>query len=718
MASALIAGCSSPAAPESTSSSESSASAETTAEQTAGGTKGKAGVYEGKARGFGGEVTATVTLDENGKVTDLSVEGPDETPKVGGAAIETLVAAILEAGSPDVDGVTGATYTSDAVINAVNGALEEAGFREKTDNSADGEITYIPGTYKGAGDGRGGMINVEVTVSENRIESITVGEHIETPGISDLPLSRIPEEIVANQSLAVDMVSGATLSSRGVVAAVTDALTQADANIAALERVPVEKEMPTAEDMETEIVIAGGGLSGLAAAAVAANEGGKVILVEKQPFLGGTLLLAGGGGITVNSVLVDLDDDMDRTMSWVKYTDETSERKPDYDLIEYLLDESGKTADYFIGEFGFGHNNVSGSMKHSGDNGEYLLPFDYTLTYYALDGGFGQGYEYAAALIKTIQDKGVTVLTDTKAEQIVMEDGGAKGLVVSNESGKFTIHADKVIIATGGASYNDELMLEANPELEVVTLSQQPPVGNTGDGFTMLKEAGAAMGDGPFVKAATPDFSPYFRFTWSNNPNFINNMLINADGERFMNEAPNNNNIMTTTYMLRHPSSAYYAIFDEGNTEEGFLKMLSDASEMENKEIVVYGKTIEELAKKLEMDETTLKNTYDRYQQLCLDGKDEDFGKDVAHMVPYAETNGFYAARVFPASWGTIGGALTDRQFHPVDDKGDAIPNLYAIGECATSTLFGDFYYGGFSLGYYSTMGRIAAQSAVSELDK
>ena len=149
---------------------------------------------------------------------------------------------------------------------------------------------------------------------------------------------------------------------------------------------------------------------------------------------------------------------------------------------------------------------------------------------------------------------------------------------------------------------------------------------NTGDGFIMLEDAGAQMGEGPFVKAATPDFSSYFRFTWANNPNFINNLLINADGERFMNEAPNNNNIMTTTYMLRYPSTAYYAIFDEGNTDEGFLELLEEASGRGSKQIAVFGETIEELAEKLEMDPAVLRATYDRYQEECLNGEDEDFG--------------------------------------------------------------------------------------------
>lgn len=116
------------------------------------------------------------------------------------------------------------------------------------------------------------------------------------------------------------------------------------------------------------------------------------------------------------------------------------------------------------------------------------------------------------------------------------------------------------------------------------------------------------------------------------------------------------------------------------------------------------------------MDPATLQATYDRYQQMCINGVDEDFGKSALNLIAYQPEGGFYAAYIQPASWGTIGGAITDEQFHVLDTENQPIANLYAVGESATSTLFGDYYLGGFSLGYYSTAGRIAAQSAVSEL--
>ncbi len=514
-------------------------------------------------------------------------------------------------------------------------------------------IHYTAGTYTATADGRGGEMTVEVTVSEDEIISIEVTDHQETPGISDYPLTEIPAEIVEYQSLNVDSVTGATMTSSAIVRAVSDALEQA---------------------------------------------GADVILVEKLPFAGGSLLLAGGGFATAESDVVSAmgaDDSLERIMDYFRMVNEASQRQPDYEFVEYVLSETGNTIDYMTNKFGM-------EPTYS-DRGDYIRT------------NFGEGWQEVASLLQVLEDEGATVLLNTEATGIVMKDGAAAGLEVSGENGDFTIHADKVIIATGGASWDQERLQAANPELETVALNEQAIRGNSGDGLGMLEEVGAQMGEGPFIKSAYPDFSVAFRFTWRNNPSVANSLVVDAEGNRFYNEAPYNS-MMLNQHMIEHESPAYYALFDTVNTDENFLALLEEYAADDNANIVVYGQTIEEVAEKLDMDSATLQATYDRYQQMCINGVDEDFGKSALNLIAYQPEGGFYAAYIQPASWGTIGGAITDEQFHVLDTENQPIANLYAVGESATSTLFGDYYLGGFSLGYYSTAGRIAAQSAVSEL--
>ena len=96
--------------------------------------------YTGTARGFGGDVTVTITV-EDGKIIECTAVGRDETAGIGSNAIEQLPAAIVEAGNAEVDGVAGATFTSDAVKEAVRAALDQA-------NGKAAATTFVPGTYR------------------------------------------------------------------------------------------------------------------------------------------------------------------------------------------------------------------------------------------------------------------------------------------------------------------------------------------------------------------------------------------------------------------------------------------------------------------------------------------------------------------------------------------------------------------------------------------
>ena len=80
----------------------------------------------GEADGFGGKITATVVMSGD-TITDVTFDGPDETPDVGGAALETLADEVVAANGTDIDAVTGATFTSQGCIDAAQAALDSQG---------------------------------------------------------------------------------------------------------------------------------------------------------------------------------------------------------------------------------------------------------------------------------------------------------------------------------------------------------------------------------------------------------------------------------------------------------------------------------------------------------------------------------------------------------------------------------------------------------------
>ena len=158
------------------------------------------------------------------------------------------------------------------------------------------EGAYKAGTYEASADGRNGPVKVSVTFTADAIESVKITEHTETAGISDPAINDIPTAIVTYQSLGVDAISGATITSDAILAAVADCVTQAGGDVEALKAVPAggEKVEGALQDATVDVLVVGGGGAGLSAALSAAQNGASVILVEKLSALGGNTLLCGG----------------------------------------------------------------------------------------------------------------------------------------------------------------------------------------------------------------------------------------------------------------------------------------------------------------------------------------------------------------------------------------------------------------------------------------
>lgn len=172
------------------------------------------GALTATAEGFGGDVTVTVVV-EGDDIVSVTAVGADETPGIGSNAIEQLPGKIAEADSTDVDGVSGATYTSDAIKKAVEEALASKG--EAAAPAADGALT---GTAKGFG----GDVTVTVTVDGDDILTVEAVGADETPGIGSNAIEQLPAKIVEADSTEVEVVSGATYTSKAIIEAVNAAL--------------------------------------------------------------------------------------------------------------------------------------------------------------------------------------------------------------------------------------------------------------------------------------------------------------------------------------------------------------------------------------------------------------------------------------------------------------------------------------------------------------
>ena len=254
-----------------------------------------AGTYTGTGEGFGGAVTATITVTGS-EITDVVLDGPSETPSIGGAAFETLRDKILEAQSAEVDVVAGATYSSNGAIEAVKAAIENAKNGNTASAGGNVPVTYTAGTYEGNGEGYLGNVKLAVTFTEDGISGIEVKESKETAYVGDAAYPYLIADAIEANGSGIDVVSGATFTSKAFKTALTEAAEAAKASdIEGFKKNTVTHVAGPDEDLGTfDVIVVGAGGAGMGAAAEAAQRGLSVLVLEQNAEIGGNTLVSGG----------------------------------------------------------------------------------------------------------------------------------------------------------------------------------------------------------------------------------------------------------------------------------------------------------------------------------------------------------------------------------------------------------------------------------------
>ncbi len=282
-------------------------------------------VLTGSAQGFASEVKVEVTV-EDGKITALTVDDSGETYPTAGidraTSVEALIAAILEAGTTEgVDVTTGATFTSTAVVEAVNAALAGG------EGASDAALAFTAGEYEATAEGYNGPVTVKVTYSEDKIEAIEIVDSAETAHVGTVAFDlMIPDMVDANGSGA-DAISGATFSSRALRTAVNDTAEQAGCtNMEAFKAAKIEYEPSAPIEQTYDVVVVGAGGAGMGAAAQSVQEGNSVLLIEKNAEIGGNTLVSGGQYQSVMPYLVWDPADPDATTGVYEHNGQTYDK--------------------------------------------------------------------------------------------------------------------------------------------------------------------------------------------------------------------------------------------------------------------------------------------------------------------------------------------------------------------------------------------------------
>lgn len=252
-------------------------------------------VFEETAKGFKGDVTVRVTMAD-GKIADVKVVKNQETPAVAGAALSELPREIVAQQSAEVDIVSGATFTSNAIKNAVAAALKKAGFKDKGSAKWENKaVTFVPGTYKAKAKGYAGPVEIEVTFSDKVITDIKLLSTKDTPHVGTPAIPILFADAKEATGSGIDIVSGATFTSAAVKQALTDAAIKAEvSDLAAFKKNRVVHKPQAAINETYDVVVIGGGGAGIAAAAQATQNGDSVIVIEKNVEIGGNTVVSGG----------------------------------------------------------------------------------------------------------------------------------------------------------------------------------------------------------------------------------------------------------------------------------------------------------------------------------------------------------------------------------------------------------------------------------------
>ena len=572
---------------------------------------------------------------------------------------------------------------------------------------------YNAGTYEGVGTGNNGDVKVTVTFSENQIVTVDVSEHSETPGVSDPAIERIPADIVAQQSLSVDTVSGATNTSNAILNAVADAVQQAGGDVEALRNMEAAAVEKAEQEENTEILVIGGGMAGMAAALEAVQQGAKVTLIEKNAATGGTLAIAGGYLIACDAGIFDsanvadsLDDFRKAWEAHMAYSGVDS-GYPDWERWESVVGDTGKTVDW---------------LSESGVSFEEA-------PYMGFDGGAypvakheKAGAGMAAELLDMLVKAGVDVHTETRATELVTNETGAVvGAVAETKDARITFTAKAVILATGGISQNEELVAKYSPKIHQAGVVSGAASGSTGDGLLMAEAVGAEVFDSFFSALWNAKVAPSVSGAIDASKLTTAAQLgVNAKALRFASESAvvykrgEDSAAVAGSYvdglasdMIQDGNAPFYYIYDASNEDiTAVLEQGVDAG------VVYKADTIEALAEKIGVDALTLKETYDAYNALCESGEDTQFGKAAENMVALTAAP-LYAVQWTPTTFGSTGGVKTDVQQRVLREDGSFIPGLFAAGEMSNRYFYNENYMLGASLGLYATCGRRAGDAAV-----
>ena len=594
----------------------------------------------------------------------------------------------------------------------------------------------VSGDFTGTAKGFGGDVSVTLTLTDGAITGCTAEGKDETEGVGSQAIAKMPGAIAESGSIAVDGVSGATITSTAIKEAAAAALTAAGLNPDDY-KTAVENDA-AAEDstVDADVVIVGAGGAGMTAAITAAAEGKSVVIVESQPMVGGNSVRATGGMNAGKTVYQD-ENEFGESAGVEKTLKTAAEKYADNETITalaktvseqwaaYQANPTGyfdsvelMELDTMIGGKGINDPELVETLcANSADAIDWLDEHGITLHNVSSFGGAsvkrihrpvnaeGKTVSVGSYMIPLLQENcekaGVKMMLDTTATEILTDaNGAAVGVKATGASGEtVTVNAKAVVLATGGFGANLDMVVKYKPELKGFMTTNAP--GIQGQGIEMAQAIGAATVDmdqiqiHPTVEANTAALiTEGLRGDGA--------ILINEEGQRFIDEV-GTRDVVSAAEIAQTGSYSWLvvdqAMADASSVIQGYIK----------KGYTVTGETYEELGKAMGVDAAAFAETMDKWNGYVEAKNDPDFGR--TSFANPLNTAPYYAVKVTAGVHHTMGGLKINANTEVLNEKGEVIPGLFAAGE-VTGGVHGANRLGGNAVADFTVFGRIAGAAA------
>ena len=595
----------------------------------------------------------------------------------------------------------------------------------------------VSGDFNGTAKGMGGDVTVTLTLTDSKITGCTAEGADETQGIGTLALDQLPGQIAETGSIAVDGVTGATITSDAIKEAAAAALTAAGLNPDDF-KTAVENNGEKAEDstVDADIVIVGAGGAGMTAAITAAEEGKSVVILESQSMVGGNSVRATGGMNAGKTVYQD-ENEFGEAAGVEKTLKSAAENYADNETItalaktvseqwaEYQANPTGyfdsvelMELDTMVGGKGINDPELVETLcSNSADAIDWLDEHGITLHNVASFGGAsvkrihrpvdadGKTISVGSYMIPLLQENcekaGVQILLNTTANEILTDaNGAAVGVKATGASGEtVTVNAKAVVLTTGGFGANLDMVTEYKPELKGFMTTNA--AGAQGQGIEMATAIGAGTVDmdqiqiHPTVEANTAALiTEGLRGDGA--------VLINAEGKRFIDEV-GTRDVVSAAEIAQTGSYSWLvvdqAMVDASSVIQGYIK----------KGYTVTGETYEELGKAMGVDEAAFAETMNTWNGYVDAKNDPDFGR--TSFANKLDTAPYYAIKVTAGVHHTMGGLTINTNTEVLKEDGSVIPGLFAAGE-VTGGVHGANRLGGNAVADFTVFGRIAGKAA------